>query len=83
MLAVITESLPVIRKLVDIGADLELCDMNGNNIIHLVAVNGIDNALKELFTESHYRCSKELAAVYQVLLESRNAEGTYSYSFEK
>ncbi|XP_065052378.1 nuclear factor NF-kappa-B p105 subunit-like [Rhopilema esculentum] len=75
MLAVITESLPVIRKLVDVGADLELCDMNGNNIIHIVAVNGIDRGLKELFTESLCRCSKELAAIYQVLLESRNAEG--------
>ena len=75
MLAVLLKTTPIIRKLIDVGADLELCDSLGNNIIHLAAEYGNDSSLIEMFTASKFTNLQYLSKTYEVLLESRNYQG--------
>ena len=75
MISVLVKMTPVIRKLIDVGADLELCDCNGNNIVHIAAENGLESSLIEIFTQS--RTHFQLVALQlKQAIESRNNEGT-------
>lgn len=75
MLAVLVNMTPVIRSLIDKGADLGLCDCYGNNIIHLAADNGDERTLIEMFTRSSFVNMNKLSETYQILLEAGNFEG--------
>ena len=75
MVAVLVNMSLAVRKLIDAGADLRLCDAYGNNIIHLAAEYGNDSSLVEMFSYSELADMKKLSYTYQELLESRNYEG--------
>lgn len=77
MLAVLMKMMEIIRKLIDVGVDLEFCDINGNNIIHLAADRGVECSLREIFTISKYASVERLTEVYETLLEARNCDGNY------
>jgi len=74
-IAVIINMPSVIRRLIDIGADLGICDSFGNNIVHLAAEYGNDRAVIEIFTHSIHRDMRELSKICHCLLESRNFQG--------
>ena len=65
-----------IRKLIDVGADLGMCDSFGNNIVHLAAEYGNERAVVEIFTHTKYRDMRELSMICRCLLESRNFQGS-------
>ena len=82
MVAVLVNMCSAVRKLIDAGADLKLCDSQGNNIIHLAAEYGNDSSLVEMFSHSQLIDMKKLSYTYQELIESRNYEGnSRSFSF--
>ena len=74
MIAVLVKMTKVIRRLIDVGADLELCDCYGNNIIHIAAENGLESSLMEIFTQSR-TCFLLVASQLKRAIEARNNEG--------
>lgn len=74
-LAVCLKMTRVIRKLIDIGADLTSADMNGNTILHVAAESGINISLKEIFTMTNCRDFENFSLTLQSLLGVKNYEG--------
>ena len=71
----------VIRKLIDIGADLTSADMNGNTILHVAAESGINISLKEIFTMTNCRDFENFSLTLQSLLGVKNYEGKSKFLF--
>ena len=65
----------VIRKLIDLGVDIDNYDENGNSIIHVVAESGLDDALHEIFMLPNNRHLSKFEATLKDVLESKNFEG--------
>eukprot|EP00794_Sanderia_malayensis_P012726 gene12726-14031_t len=74
-LAVCVQMTNVIRKLIDMGVDIETCDENGNNCIHIAAEFGLEASFKEIFTFTKHRDLDIFSTSLQMLLESKNFEG--------
>lgn len=74
-LAVLVQMRSVIRRLIDLGAEIDYCDENGNTIIHVAAECGLNESLQEIFTRTSHRHLPSFAASLKDLMESRNCEG--------